>query len=175
VACTLRAFGHIQAQRPDATLTVVGTGSQDASLRRLTAALGLHGVAFVGRVPPADMPRYYAEADIYLQSPDIDNMPLSVLEAFSSGLPVVSTEVGGVPAILTNEVHGLLTPRGDDRRLAIAALRLLEEPGLAVRLARAARASTEAYAWHPVRDRWLSAYRRLSRAPLPAVSPLETA
>ncbi|RPI48517.1 MAG: glycosyltransferase, partial [Acidobacteria bacterium] len=175
VACTLRAFGHIQARYPEATLTVVGAGSQDTALRRLAEALGLRGVAFVGRIPPADMPRHYAGADIYLQSPDIDNMPLSVLEAFSSGLPVVSTEAGGVPAILTNGVHGLLTPLDDDRQIAAAVLRLLEEPGLAARLARAAHDSTEAFAWHQVRDRWLSAYRRLSRAPFGAVSPLETA
>jgi glycosyltransferase involved in cell wall biosynthesis len=171
VACTLRAFGHIQAACPEATLTVVGAGSQDGALRRLAEEQGLRGVSFAGRVPPAEMPRYYAEADVYLQSPDIDNMPLSVLEAFSSGLPVVSTEAGGVPAILTHDLHGLLAPLDDDRQVAAAALRLLNEPGLAARLTRAAFTSTDGFAWPQVRERWLSAYRRLARAPLPAATP----
>ena len=49
--------------------------------------------------------------NLYVQTPDIDNMPLSVLEAFASGLPVVSTRAGGVPAILRDGVDGLLSPR----------------------------------------------------------------
>ena len=60
-------------------------GSELPRLRTLAASLGLTGVEFAGRVPPAEMPRYYAEADVYLQSPNVDNMPLSVLEAFASG------------------------------------------------------------------------------------------
>jgi glycosyltransferase involved in cell wall biosynthesis len=175
VGCTLRAFGRIQASYPEATLTVVGAGSQDRALRRLAEELRLRGVTFAGRVPPDQMPRYYAAADVYLQSPDIDNMPLSVLEAFSSGLPVVSTEAGGVPAILTHDVHGLLVPLGDDRRLAVEARRLLEEPGLATRLTRAAFESTDRFAWPHVRERWLSAYRRLARVPLASATPLESA
>ena len=57
--------------------------------------------------------RYYAAADIYLQTPEIDNMPTSVLEAFASGCAVVSTSAGGVPTILTDGVHGYLVPCGD--------------------------------------------------------------
>ena len=74
-----------------------GRGSRPAATSR-----------FAGRVPPADMWRYYADADIYLQTPNIDNMPASVLEAFASGCAVVATNAGGVPAILTDGVHGLL-------------------------------------------------------------------
>ena len=118
MAAVLRAFARIQARRPDATLTLVGSGSQDASLRALAAELQLRNVTFAGRVPPSEIHRYYADADIYVQAPDIDNMPLSVLEAFASGLPVVSTNVGGVPAMLTHGVHGLLAPANDDQALA---------------------------------------------------------
>ncbi len=161
VACTLRAFQRIQARVPDATLTVVGTGSQDAALRRLTRELSLDRVTFLGRVPPAAMPAVYAAADLYVQTPDVDNMPLSVLEAFASGLPVISTEAGGVPAMLTHEVHGLLAPLDDDDSVARAAIRLLEDAPLAERLAGAAFETTEACAWPAVRARWLAAYRRL--------------
>ena len=169
VACTLRAFQRIQAVVPDATLTLVGTGSELSRLRALSASLRLKGVHFAGRVAPAEMPRYYAAADVYLQSPDIDNMPLSVLEAYASGTAVVSTHTGGVPAILQDNVHGLLVPPNDDQTLARAALRLLHEPGLADRLTAAALAATDAYTWTSVRPLWLSAYRRLATvAPHPA-------
>jgi glycosyltransferase involved in cell wall biosynthesis len=163
VGCTLRAFRRIQQAHPDATLTLVGSGSQEGALRGQAAALGVANVTFAGRVPPADMWRHYADADIYLQSPDIDNMPLSVLEAFASGLPVVSTCAGGVPAMLTDGVHGLLVPLDDDAAMARGALRLLNDPELARRVAEAAYASTDAFVWAGVRERWLAAYRRLGR------------
>jgi glycosyltransferase involved in cell wall biosynthesis len=169
VACTLRAFRRIQAAVPAATLTVVGAGSERHRLEALAVSLGLTSVTFAGRIPPDEMPRYFADADIYLQSPNIDNMPLSVLEAFAAGTPVISTNAGGVPAILDHGVHGLLVPPDDDRAMAEAALRLLDDDGLARRLSLAARAATDAYTWARVRPLWLSAYRSLaSPAPRPA-------
>lgn len=164
VACVLRAFARIQARDPDATLTLVGTGSQDAALRRLAAELGVRHVTFAGRVPPSEIARYYADADIYIQAPSIDNMPLSVLEAFASGLPVVSTGVGGIPTILTPGVHGLLAPDDDDERLAAHALRLLEEPDFARQLAAAAYTSCSAYQWPVAREGWIAAYRQVLTA-----------
>ena len=113
VACALRAFRRVQDKYPDSTLTLVGSGSEDQALRRLAVELNLQHVRFAGRVAPSEIHRYYADADIYLQTPDIDNMPSSVLEAFASGCPVVATHAGGVPAILTDRVHGLLVPCDD--------------------------------------------------------------
>src|SRR5205085_10046884 len=128
--CTLYAFRLIQDRWPDAQLTLVGAGSQDAALRALARDLNLQYVTFAGRVAPDDIWRFYAEADLYLQTPDIDNMPSSVLEAFASGCPVVSTKAGGVPAILTDGQHGLLVPCGDHRAAADAVLKLIDDPTL---------------------------------------------
>lgn len=175
VACTIRAFGRVQASHPEATLTIVGAGSQDGALEQETARLGIRGVRFAGRVPPDLVAAFYADADIYLQSPDIDNMPLSVLEAFASGLPVISTRAGGVPALVTDGVNGLLAPMNDDGALAECALRLLAEPALARSLSVAALAATDAYAWDSVRGAWLSAYRGLSRNAAPAASAVHPA
>jgi L-malate glycosyltransferase len=172
VACTLRACSVVQARYPEATLTVVGYGSQAAALRALATELGLRGVTFAGRVPADQMPRYYDEADIYIQSPAIDNMPLSVLEAFASGLPVVSTGIGGVPAILTDGVHGLLAPENDERALATHILTLLERPDHARAMARAAHATCRHYEWGVVRAAWLAAYRRLARGGASRCSPV---
>ena len=159
VACVLNAFALVQARYADATLTLVGGGSQADTLRRIVSERGLRNVRFVGRVAPAEISRYYAEADIYVQTPDIDNMPTSVLEAFASGCAVVSTRAGGVPAILTDRVHGLLTECGDHAAVAEKVIHLLENPGVAVRLTAAARESCERYRWDALRAQWLSLYR----------------
>jgi glycosyltransferase involved in cell wall biosynthesis len=159
VACTLRAFARVQARYPDASLTLVGDGSQGAMLQALASGLQLRNVAFVGVVPPTEISRHYAEADIYLQTPAIDNMPGSVVEAFASGLPVVATDVGGVPAILTDHVHGLLAPDNDDAAIAARVIEVLENQDEARQRAAAARQTCEAYRWPVVREGWLAVYR----------------
>ena len=159
VACTLRAFRLVQDEYPDATLMLVGQGSEEPRLRTLARDLGLQGVTFVGRLDPGEIWRAYAEADIYVQTPNIDNMPTSVLEAYASGLPVVATAAGGVPAILTDGEHGLLAPLDDHQAVADAVLRLLREPSLVTRLAAQAHARCKSCTWPAVRPLWIDAYR----------------
>jgi glycosyltransferase involved in cell wall biosynthesis len=150
----------------------VGAGAGEPALRALAASLGLRNVTFAGRVPPDEIWRCYADADIYLQTPDIDNMPASILEAFASGCVVVSTNAGGIPAILTPDVHGLLVERNDHAAAAAQVLRVLDDPFLAQRLATAARESCERYRWENVRSQWLTLYRGLAE---PRAVPAPTA
>lgn len=162
VACTLRAFRLIQDRRPDASLTIVGSGPDEPALRALANELALNDVRFLGRVAPEAIADIYAAHDIYLQTPDIDNMPLSVIEAFASGLPVVSTEAGGMPAILRHGHHGLLAPLQDHAAIAREALFLLDHPEAACRFARAARDTCAGYTWEAARQQWLDVYRAAS-------------
>jgi glycosyltransferase involved in cell wall biosynthesis len=172
VACTLRAFARVQACVPDVSLTLVGGGSQAAALKALVDALNLRNVHFVGAMPPDRIAGCYAAADVYVQTPAVDNMPLSILEAFASGLPVVSTSVGGVPAIVTGGVDGLLAPENDADAVAARILELLEQPDFACRLAAAAVRKCERYGWASTRESWLAAYRALARPDRPA-RPME--
>ena len=159
VACTIRAFHLVQQRFPEATLTLVGAGKEEGRLHALVRELGLRGVTFAGQVDPEEIARFYGDHDIYLQSPDIDNMPTSVIEAFACGLPVVSTEAGGVPAILTHGVHGLLAPLSDHHTLGQHVVELLTHPAVARRYVRAARESIEGCTWSAVRNQWLRAYQ----------------
>ena len=134
VACVLRAFARIQRSYPDARLILAGDGEERRALLVLARELDLHHVEFLGRVTPDRMPGVYDAADVYLNAPDIDNMPGSILEAFASGLPVVTTDAGGIPYIVRQAETGLMVPRGDHEAMAAAALRLLDEPALADRL-----------------------------------------
>ena len=153
VSCSIRAFALVQERIPEATLTVAGYGRERGKLEALVRSLNLRNVTFTGRVPPDEMARLLNDADILLNSPDIDNMPLSLIEAQAAGVPVVSTSTGGIPWIVKDGDTGLLVPPGDHDALARASLRLLEEPGLALRLTRAARAAClERYTWPAVRD-----------------------
>jgi L-malate glycosyltransferase len=161
VPCTLRAFALIQDRYPDASLVVAHEGPMREQLEDLAVALRLRNVSFIGCVSRQDTPRVVDEADIYVSNPNIDNMPVSVLECYAAGLPIISTRVGGVPYILDDERTGLLVPPDDPQAISNAAFRLLEEPGLADRLARAGRAECRKYTPAAVADRWLALYSEL--------------
>lgn len=171
VACTLRAFRRVQDRHPEATLTLVGAGSEELALRRLASELRLTGVTFAGKVPQDQIARFYAEADVYVQTPEIDNMPSSILEAWASGLPVISTGAGGVPAMATNGRDALITPLGSHDAVAAAIERVLEDQALASRLIEAGRRNTEALTWTRLRECWLEAYRGLAARRTPALVP----
>lgn len=159
VACVLRAFQLIQRQVPDARLTVAGDGEQRTMLHELAQQLELRHVEFVGQVAPPEMARLYDWADVYLNSPNIDNMPNSVIEAFAAGLPVVTTSAGGIPYIVTHEVTGLMSAPDDHGALAANALRMLSEPTLAHTLSSRARQELlDRYTWPAVHSAWRVAY-----------------
>jgi glycosyltransferase involved in cell wall biosynthesis len=158
-ACTLRAFAVVQRRYPDARLTIAHDGPLREELRRLAVSLGLRHTRFTGPMSREQMAALYDSADIYLMSPNADNMPLSLLECFAAGLPIVSSNSGGIPDLVEDQQTGLLFPAGDHQAMALCALRLLEEPGLASRLARNARAECKKYSWCEIGPQWLALYR----------------
>jgi glycosyltransferase involved in cell wall biosynthesis len=161
VDCVLRAFAIIQQCRPDATLTVVGDGSQRKSLEKLKNELHLNETTFTGRVPPQKIQQYYSAADIFLNGSEIDNQPLSILEAFAGGLPVVTTDAGGIPDIVTDGRTGFIVRRGDHKAMAERAISLLNDPQMASQTARDAFLECRHYGWEAVCEAWLEQYRQL--------------
>lgn len=161
IPTALRAFAEIRRHLAGARLTVAGTGAELGRLRELAQQLGIaDAVDFPGRIDNADMPQLYARTDCALNASTVDNMPISLLEAFASGVPVVSTDAGGIPDLVDHGITGLLVPVGDADAMAEAALRLLQDRALATRLTGAALTQSRAYAWAQVRERWFDAYRR---------------
>lgn len=160
VACSIRAFARVQEAVPEAELVVAGEGRERAALEGLVASLRLRNVRFVGRVAHGDMPALYDAADVFLNSPDLDNMPSSIIEAYAAGLPVVTTDAGGIPYIVRHEATGMMVPTGDDAAMADQALRLLSDPALVARITAQARAEClDRYVWPAVREAWLQLYR----------------
>ncbi len=165
IATSIRAFALVRQAFAGARLTVAGSGPELVRLRGLTAELGLEDcVDFCGRVDNAAIPALYASADCMLNPSTVDNMPISILESFASGVPVVSTNAGGIPDLVEDGVSGLLVPVGDAAAMAQAALHVLSEPLLAARLREAGLTAAEAYAWPTVRDQWLRVYRSVARS-----------
>lgn len=159
VACVLRAFQRIQARIPAASLTVFGDGPERMALESLAAELHLRQTTFAGLVSPDEMGRSYHEADVYLNAPLIDNMPLSILEAFAAGIPVVTSDAGGIPYIVRDGENGRLVPQNDPEAMANAAIDLLEHPEAAAGMTgRARKEVVERYTWTAVLEAWRRCY-----------------
>jgi L-malate glycosyltransferase len=166
VETAIRAFAIVRGRRPDARLTVAGTGPSEAALRALAAELRMaDAVTFSGRIENRDMPALYLSASVMLNPSTVDNMPISILEAWASGVPVVSTRVGGVPFLVDEGRNALLVEPRRPEAMAEAALRVLDSPSLAASLAEAGRAAAEQFAWPRVRAAWLEVYAALLPKP----------
>lgn len=147
----IRAFSLVHRQYPDATLTIAGSGPLADALRELAAQLGVAGaVIFTGRLDRDAMAEAYRQADIAINPSLVDNMPNSVLEALASGIPVVSTDVGGVPFIVNDGQTALLVPPHAPEAMAQAMLRLIDDPALAEKLVDNGLAEVENYTWQRV-------------------------
>ncbi len=157
----LRAFAAIQTRLTNAELVVAGDGSQRASLEALALELGLRNTKFVGRVEQDEITARYQSADIYLNGSEIDNQPLSILEAFACGLPVVTTDAGGIPDMVADGETGFVVSRGDHQAIARRALTLLEKPDLAKSITENGLEECEKYSWRAVRGQWTDLYHGL--------------
>jgi len=104
------------------------------------------------------MPRLLESADVFLNASVVDNQPVSILEAFAAGLPVVSTPTGDISALVRHGQTGLLVPENEPGALAAAVLTLFERPSDALEMARAARREVRRFTWDAVRSDWLDVY-----------------
>lgn len=135
IPTALRAFAAILNVHPDATLTVAGSGPRRSDLETLCWSLGIaSSVRFAGGLDNENIAELYRSADVVLNPSTADNMPISLLEAMASGVPIVSTNVGGIPFFLQDDGNALLVPPRDPAAMATAALRLLGDAHLAARL-----------------------------------------
>lgn len=161
IPTALKAFAMVREQHPGARMTVAGSGPELGALRQMTQQMGMaDSVHFAGRIANADIAQLYAGADLVLNPSTADNMPNSILEALASGVPVVSTDAGGIPDLVEHGRTALLVPVGDAQAMAQAALRLLADPSLQSLLRQQGQQEVARYAWPQVRDQWQQAYAR---------------
>jgi glycosyltransferase involved in cell wall biosynthesis len=159
-ATALRAFDIVRKTHPHATLVIAGSGPLRSELEALAATLGLQdAVTFTGRVDNQTMAALYRNADVMLNCSLVDNMPNSVLESLACGVPVISTNVGGVPYLVEDGRTALLVPPAAPEAMAQAVLRLVAEPSLAASLREAGLRHVQQYTWANVRPRLMDVYR----------------
>lgn len=157
----VKAFALVLKDYPDATLDLVGGGPLESEIRKLVSDLTLTSVNFCGVASRDEIGKYYDRADIFINASRLDNMPVSVLEAYASGTPVVSTSPDGMNYLVHQERTGLLSPVGDSVALAASVTRLLHDSDLAARLIAGGLQQIDHYRWNLVSRQWLEIYRSM--------------
>jgi glycosyltransferase involved in cell wall biosynthesis len=144
----IRAFAIIVKQYPQAELIMAGDGNERDELEDLTCQLQIEDhVTFTGYIDTDLLLDYYEQSDVFLNGSRRDNMPISILEAFSVGLPVVSTNPMGIPFLVSDGSTGLLCEVDDFEQLAKNAIRIIEEPEYGKTLACNARKFVHSLTW----------------------------
>lgn len=158
VGCAIRAFALVQKQFPHAQLTILGDGSQRKQLEQQVRDLHLRDVHFAGRVERSQIGDYYDRHDILLNTTTIDNMPVSLLEGFAAGLPIVTTNAGGIPYLARDRQNAHVVPVNDYEAAAERVLELLQDPTEVERLSRLGAVEVQKYLWNNVSRQWYQLY-----------------
>jgi len=142
---------------PDIEICMVGA-DKDGSLEKFMAYAKEKGVSekikITGKLSREEWSALSVEFNIFLNTTNVDNTPLSVIEAMALGIPIVSTNAGGLPYLIEDGVDGLLVPAGDAEKMAQAIKKILNDPLLCCSLSKNGRKKAERFRWDAIKYQW---------------------
>ncbi|HEX8269170.1 MAG TPA: glycosyltransferase family 4 protein [Flavobacterium sp.] len=151
----LEVLSILQREFSNASLCMVGPDKQKMlpRLKNIAETQNLN-VTFAGRMSKPEWIALAADYDIFINTTHFDNTPVSVIEAMALGLPVVTTNVGGIPFLIDDQKNGLLVDDDDAVKMASAIRRLISDQKLAAEIAGNARRMAESFDWELVKQKW---------------------
>lgn len=152
----LEIYKELFKRYPAVQICMVGP-EKDGSLKRIQqiSEEKNFSIEFKGKLTKPEWIELSEEYDIFINTTLIDNAPVSVIEAMALGLPVVSTNVGGIPYLIADEKSGLLVEPKNIQEMVFAIKRLLEDPVLSGNVSDNGRLEAEKYDWKEVKQLWL--------------------
>lgn len=155
----IKVLALVKLHDDNVKLCMVGP-DKDGSIsevKKLVKQLNLtKNTVFTGVLPKEQWHDISKEYDIFINTTNIDNMPVSILEAMALGLPIVSTNAGGLPYLIDHNIDGILVPVNNDKEMANAIIKLIKNPTKAVELSLNARKKAESFDLDNVKQQWLS-------------------
>lgn len=145
----------LKEQGIEGSLCMIGPDKDGSMMeaKLLADELGMK-IKFPGKLEKASWIDISKEYDIFINTTNFDNMPVSVIEAMALGLPVVSTNVGGIPYLLDDTKDSLLVEKGNAVQMATSIKTLLESPSLVMELTENARKKAESFDWNVIKNHW---------------------
>ncbi|GAB2929792.1 hypothetical protein GCM10027181_30910 [Rheinheimera gaetbuli] len=160
VATSIAAFALLKQDYPGATLTIAGSGPLLGELQQQVHQLNLgSAVQFAGRLSSEQMARLYRTADIMLNSSRVDNSPNSIIEALACGVPVVSSDVGGISHLVSHRHDAMLCSAGDAKTMSQLAGEVLQNTSLRQQLIANGLRNSQRFYWPEVKQRLAQQYQ----------------
>ncbi|MBD3723636.1 MAG: glycosyltransferase family 4 protein [Flavobacteriaceae bacterium] len=152
----LKVLALLKEDYPTATLTMIGPDKEDClqELKDEAQRLGIK-VNFTGKLSKTDWIKLSKESDIFINTTNFDNTPVSVMEAMALGLPIVSTNVGGLPYLLHNGETALLCNPNDVDGMTTLIKKYLNDCQLVNSITKNARLESEKWDWSVVKKEWI--------------------
>lgn len=157
----LEVYRELLQTYPDAELCMVGP-EKDGSLSKCKKYAQKHNltIRFSGKLEKKDWAEISRDYDYFINTTNIDNTPISVMEAMALGLPVVSTDVGGMPFLIEHGKDGVLVPEKDRESMTRALIELIEDQEKSKSLAVEANLKVQDFDWEVVREKWIEVLDR---------------
>jgi glycosyltransferase involved in cell wall biosynthesis len=160
----IRALVRIKSEHPKVKLHIVGTGSSSSYLKALSVQEGMErNVIFWGQADYFSIPKFYIGADICVFPSKHEAFGIVILEAMASGKPVVASNAGGIPEIISDGENGILVKPDDPDALAESILTLLRNDTLRNRLSGNALKTAANYSWDNIAEKYISLYKHLTK------------
>lgn len=161
----LKVLSLLRQSFQGANLVMAGSDKGlENETKKLAAEMGLSQVVrFPGFLNKTDKIREFSKADIYINTNQIDNMPVALVEAWAMGIPVVSTDVGGVSRMISNRENGLLVQNNNAADMTEAITMLINNPELTKYISQNGRVCAEHSSWEAVRQSWLNQFAEIFR------------
>jgi len=152
----VQAVAILKNEFPGVQLTMVGP-FKDMSKTEMQCIIDNYKmeVQLTGKLEKSEWLALASEYDIFINTTTIDNMPVSVIEAMALGLPVVSTNVGGIPFLIEEGKTGLLVDSNNSQMMADAIKKYLNDTEFASQIAKNARSKVEEFNWKVVKHQWI--------------------
>ena len=151
----IKVLRLLQVDYPDASLCMVGPekdGSM-AACKKLSDKYDLN-VRFTGKLRKKHWAELSRNYDFFINTTSVDNTPISVIEAMSLGLAIVSTDVGGMPMLIEDGHDGILVPEEDDKAMVNGIIEIIENPEKGMQICKNARDKVELFDWELVKEQW---------------------
>jgi len=158
----IEAFKIVKKKYPTASLKIAGTGEEQENLVKLVA--GCEQIEFLGKLPSSKMSELMKENNIFISVPSFDNQPMSILEAFASGIIIIASNVGGVPYMIENGRNGLLVDVNSPEQIVEKIDWIIENPESAIQIVEEGKKEVEKYLWKNIRQTLIGFYLNLSKS-----------
>ena len=154
----IKVLDLVKKQHSSAKLCMIGPQIDNSYKEAVTLAKDLNiysSVEFTGVLTKTEWLKKSKDFDIFINTTNFDNTPVSVMEAMALGLPIVSTNVGGLPYLIENNIDGMLVDKENPEQMANAIIGLIENKDFYKQLISNAREKVEKFSWKDVKLKWL--------------------